>query len=372
MRWKTALVVLLAVAGAAALSLYLQAELPAPTGPSAVGRATILWTDEARPETATESPDDVREVPVELWYPAIDGTGRAGGTFADFGQISAGLRASGELAALEVFGLQLIRAQGRWDAEPAGENGTLPLLLFSPGNGTNAEFYTGLAEDLASHGFVVAAVNHPYDVAAVALADAIAVFRPAPLADLQTYLDERVAERAADLIFALDRLEALAAAGDPLAVRIDFGRVAALGHSVGGLAAAGACMADLRFRACGNLDGIQPGGIFAVIEPTTGPPQPFLFMTKEPTLPAPLIGLLEARQAPTWVVTIVDATHDSFTDGPVLTPALLPLPGQAERVLDLIRGYVRAFLDQGLAGQPIQLTATAGATVQRFPLGPDG
>jgi predicted dienelactone hydrolase len=38
-----------------------------------------------------------------------------------------------------------------------------PLLLFSPGGGMIRELYTAQMEELASHGYVVAAMNHSYD-----------------------------------------------------------------------------------------------------------------------------------------------------------------------------------------------------------------
>jgi predicted dienelactone hydrolase len=34
-------------------------------------------------------------------------------------------------------------------------------VLFPPGFGVERELYAGLAEDLASHGYVVLAIDHP-------------------------------------------------------------------------------------------------------------------------------------------------------------------------------------------------------------------
>jgi len=38
-----------------------------------------------------------------------------------------------------------------------------PVLIFSPGGGMPREVYAAQFEDLASHGYVVAAISHPYD-----------------------------------------------------------------------------------------------------------------------------------------------------------------------------------------------------------------
>jgi hypothetical protein len=49
-------------------------ELPAPTGPHAVGRTSFHWVDHARGELDTADPDDVRELMVHLFYPAEIGS----------------------------------------------------------------------------------------------------------------------------------------------------------------------------------------------------------------------------------------------------------------------------------------------------------
>jgi pimeloyl-ACP methyl ester carboxylesterase len=160
----------------------------------------------------------------------------------------------------------------------------------------------------------------------------------------------------------------MAESGDRFAQLIDFTRVAVIGHSLGGLAAAQACGVDATFVACANLDGIQEGGIFAVRERSLGPAQPFLFLTKETTLTPALVSLLEDRPASTAVVMISDAAHDSFTDGPVLTPSVLPGTNAADRALERIRSVVRTFLEQAFAGGPIAIPEATGVAVRMFPL----
>ena len=45
-------------------------ELPAPTGPFAVGTAEYHLIDKSRKETKSSNPDDSRELMVHVWYPA--------------------------------------------------------------------------------------------------------------------------------------------------------------------------------------------------------------------------------------------------------------------------------------------------------------
>ena len=59
-----------------------------------------------------------------------------------------------------------------------------------------------------------------------------------------------------------------------------------------------------------------------------------------------------------WVV-VHGATHQSFTDGPLLQPALLPGPDEADRLMSLIQQYSLAFLDQTLKGHSHELLSQA-------------
>ncbi len=363
----------LGLAALLALSVYLQLDSAAATGPYAVGRTTRRWMDPARPEPLTEAPGDFREVIAEIWYPAEAGTGLPAPYFPDLERLASDLAASGEVSALEVFGLRYVRSNSRLEARVAGQ-GRWPVVLLSPGNGTNVEFYAGLADDLASHGYVVVGLNHPYDVAAVARADGqIAQFVPGPLtfAEREPWVAERVAVRVADALFVLERLEALDTAADNLASRLDLDHSAIMGHSLGGLTAAQACHAEPRLRACLNLDGLQRGGPFSVHPGAPPPDQAFMFITKETALPAALRSQFEAVRAGSYRVVLTGAHHDSFTDGPLLTPALLPVAGEPERLLALTRTYCLAFLDQTLKGQPSALLAgprvTAEAALEVFP-----
>jgi predicted dienelactone hydrolase len=154
------LAVLALLLAALAASLYEQLDLPAPTGAYAVGRTAFAWVDPDRAESLTPDEADRREVPVVVWYPAQAGTGESAAYFPGLETVAPTLAASGEVSALEVWGLRHIRSVERLNAVPA--EGPFPVLLLSPGNGTNVEFYAALAGELASQGYVVVGLNHPY------------------------------------------------------------------------------------------------------------------------------------------------------------------------------------------------------------------
>ena len=95
------------------------------------------------------------------------------------------------------------------------------------------------------------------------------------------------------------------------------------------------------------------------MEETAIPPeQPFLFLTKESQLPPRWIERFESLSESYWVV-VHGATHQNFTDGPLLQPSLLPGPNQADRWMGLIQRYSLAFLDRTLKRHSNELLAQA-------------
>ena len=344
------------------LSIYSQLELPAASGDYAVGQTIQRWVDPSRPEVLTENPDDFREVVAMILYPAEPGTGTNVGYFPHLSYISDALLESGELEAWEVFGLRFVRSELRLDARPVKKDDPFPVVILSPGNGTNIEFYSSLAGEIASHGYIVIGINHPYDVPAVQLSNGeIAPYdKDQWLLDTaahREYISERIKVRTADVVFALEQLARMNLAG-PFAGMIRMDSVAVAGHSLGGITASEACKADTRLKACLNFDGLQRGGPFSMEETAIPPEQPFLFLTKESQLHPALIERFESMTESYWVV-VHDASHQSFTDGPLLQPSLLPGPNQADRLMGLIRKYSVAFLDHTLKGYATGLLSKA-------------
>ncbi|HSL42690.1 MAG TPA: alpha/beta fold hydrolase [Anaerolineales bacterium] len=372
--WKIILSIGLSVVVVFALVLHPQLELPAPDGSYAVGQTVIHWVDASRPEVLTEDPNDVREVVALAWYPAEAGTGAQTGYFPNLDRLSQALVESKEVAWWEVAALRFVRSQILIDAIPLKGEGPFPVVIFSPGNGTNMEFYSSLAGEIASHGYVVLGLNHPYDVPAVELSSGdVAVYEKEqwslePEAH-QVYTAERIKVRTADMLYVLDQLDDMNSAGRFAGI-LDLGSVVAAGHSLGGITASEACKADTRFKACLNYDGLQQGGPFSMDEAAIPPEQPFLFLTKEAELHPRLLERFESTPESYWVV-VHSASHQSFTDGPMLQSFLWPGPNQAGRWMDLIQQYSLAFLDHTLKGQPRDLLSRtleqADVSVKVFP-----
>jgi dienelactone hydrolase len=345
--------------------------LPDPTGSFAVGKLGSLLEDRTRPASATVPIDGPRQLRVAAWYPATQGTGTPAQYVSDLDAIADGLVASGEVSQLEASGLALIADPARAAADPAIDE-PAPVVLLSPGNAANVEFYGALAEDLASHGYVVIGIDHPFQVAAVEVGGEVAVYPgDPPLDEAAALIPAKIDERIADMRFVLDRLETDAAGLAPLVGHLDLSRVGVMGHSNGGIAAAGAC-ADARVDACANIDGQLAGGPFSARQDPSAPSKPLLFLTKETEIHPRLAELFEAGGPGTFRVVIPAATHDQFTDGAMFEPRLVPTANTADGVVAIARGFSRAFFDHELRGAPRSafgsVTAPLDVQVYVYPL----
>ena len=157
--WKLVVFVGLSLLLILYFSIYSQLELPASTGAHAVGRTVLQWVDSSRPEVLTEDTNDLREVIAMIWYPAETGTGVRTGYFPNLPLVSDALVQSGEVKWWEVFGMRFIGSESPVDANPVNAEHPFPVMIFSPGNGTNIEFYSSLLGEIASAGVFVSA--HP-------------------------------------------------------------------------------------------------------------------------------------------------------------------------------------------------------------------
>ncbi|HYN88397.1 MAG TPA: hypothetical protein VER55_07695, partial [Ardenticatenaceae bacterium] len=387
LRWLAISILFVVVLfGAVAGVVGRHAGYPAPSGPYAVGRTTFRWEDASRPETMTSREDDHREVVVHLWYPADTTEGARPAPYVpDLEAIRGALEERSTLERFKLFGLRFIRSHALADPELAQARDRYPVLLFSPGNDTNGAFYSAVIEELVSHGHVVAAIDHPYDVMAARLSDGrVATFAgerwPAPTAnaaggedDHVRFYRERVGVRAEDARFVLNRLEALNAAPESrFHARLDLAAVGIFGHSVGGVTAGTACLLDPRMRACLNMDGLMAGQAYLPGANGVGPRQSFMLLMKAVLPPSDdrlaawgvsreqwqavyaegesrLRAQVRGVESESYRAVIRGATHGSFTDVPLLSPSLRPAETrQKARIMQAVRAYTLAFFDKQL------------------------
>jgi dienelactone hydrolase len=252
--------------------------------------------------------------------------------------------------------LSTVRTNAVSDAAPAGRQGSLPLVVLSPGFTSPRSTLTALAEDLASHYYVVAGIDHTYESYATAFPDGrvtTCLAREAPRRDRG---EKVVAGRAADVSFVLSELTG-AHPPSPGAALIDPSRIAMAGHSIGGAAAISAMLVDSRVRAGIDMDGTTHARI-----PDHGLSRPFLFLGKQSNYTPGSGGAVTTWESDWKLLTgwkrwllVVGAMHASFTDLALLADQSgidigAGLPGA--RSVDITRAYVRAFFDQHLRSEP--------------------
>jgi dienelactone hydrolase len=284
---------LFAIVGIVALlgSLWLdhnsETTLPTPAGPLAVGRTTYAWSDAAHPDLLAPQPGTKRELFAWIWYPATPR--QPSQTFDDY--LPAPWRTALErqsgvlLTQFLTRDLSRVHTHSIRDADLSPQHRSYPVVLMRAGLAALTTDYTSLAEDLASHGYVVLGFDVPYRSFVVVFPDGRVIARaPQNNADLvsgseQEHLANKLVHAwSADMGFALDQLERLNTS-DPsgrFLGRLDMERVGVFGHSLGGAEALQFCHDDSRCKAGIDVDGAPLGSVIG-----EGVTQPFMFLLGE-------------------------------------------------------------------------------------------
>lgn len=259
-------------------------KLPEPTGEFKVGTQTFHLVDTNREEIFDEARDGKRELMVQVWYPAQAGTGKHA-PFVPDPQILHYMAADYGLPGFTFQHLKYVSSHAYSGAEVSSAQTSYPLILANPGNGSSRFLHTSQAENLASHGYIVAVIDHTYNTFATVFPDGR--ITTSTTNDLFSPNNDYRTGRAArdklgkvltdDVAFALDQFELIQSGQIPslLKGRIDLGHVGVFGHSIGGATAYDASY-DPRIAAGIDLD----GGLYRLRD-REGLQKPVLFINSE-------------------------------------------------------------------------------------------
>ena len=360
---------LAAVVLSAALPVF---RFPIPTGPFQVGTEVRHLTDPNRRETLSSNPSDLRELMVQIWYP-VDPSFR--GELATY--------RSKEVTNWRTAQLALVKTNAYLSAPLASEQRNYPVLVFSPSWSGQRVQNTFQVQELASHGYIVVAMDHPYGTDVTAFPDGRIVRTKLGVGeDYSSHeafehfvreAEQQVKVRAEDARFVIDKLEELNRQ-DPkglLTGKLDLNRIGIFGHSLGGSVAAQACWLDARFKAALDMDGMVAGE-----SAREGSHCPTFFMMEDDTLPPksaiPTLFSRDRRVAEFgyeqaakmevslnksggYRMVIQGTTHRNFSDSPFFSP-LKSLTGAGsiptKRCAQIVNQYSLAFFDKTLKGQP--------------------
>jgi predicted dienelactone hydrolase len=351
----------------------LPTEFPAPTGPFSVGRAIYTWMDRNRQNQLPATPETDPELVAWIWYPSRTHSSATADYLPPRWRDAFDRSGGFVMSELLTRNLARVRVHSVEDAPLAPDERQYPVVLLLPGSSALAAGYTALAEDIASHGYVVVGLNVAYLTTVVVLPHDRVVYR-SPKYDLdsapnaeQVPLAERLVDIwSHDVGFAIDNLAILNATDSKsqFAGRLDMQSLGIVGHSLGGAVAVNFCHQDSRCKAGIDLDGRLFGPLaFERLD------HPFMFVFKtvgsraDPET-AHILAQVHSMYArlpasSRFGLSISGANHFTFSDQLLIkNPMLIKLLSSAgiiklggRRGLRITGDFITAYFDENLKGK---------------------
>lgn len=316
---------------------YPIAQFPQPTGQHGVGTAQYHWIDTTRQElNSQDSNHPHRKLMVHVYYPTEKdmsaspvayGADAAKSTKDYFAHCS-------KLPSWLFSGLKLLKVHAQPGAPLAKNAKLFPVVIFSHGaGGPIVQSYTYMLEELASHGFIVVGINHPYVAQTVRYPDGrvVASIYREKARNEQGKL-ELLEANAQDVSFVITKINELSSQNDPLWAHADVTNIGMLGHSFGGRTTVRATRKDNRITCGVNLEGgIQDDDL--TLPFTT----PFMFMIAEKSFLwnknhphykkgfdlGPIMQFASAPGTHMKMIAIKGVGHSVYSDAPLQLNATL-------------------------------------------------
>jgi pimeloyl-ACP methyl ester carboxylesterase len=325
---------------------HLVTGFPKPTGPYFVGAIDRLLTDPSRSNRYGIKTNS--SFMSTFWYPAqppkagsipepyADRAVAADRAFYSYwGWSLPWTAALPQFVAHSVPGLPLASGTNRF-----------PLILHSHGSSCDRKLNSQAAVELASYGYIVAAVDHE-DAHATVFPDARGVRYVSPWASVS----DPVRSRIRDIQYLLDELGRMDQADSLLAGRLDLDRVGLMGMSYGGGTAAEVGRLDSRARCVALLDAYIDFSDYLALN-SQGLQKPFLAMNR--TL---LQGMMDLSPASQRLYTLAkqdaiwffvgNTQHFGFTD----LAWTVDLTKYSRPGAEVINACLRWFFDTYLKGE---------------------
>lgn len=349
-----------------------------PTGPYAVGTTVYHWVDNERREAYSDNPADRRELMAQIWYPAAEGGGKERSPYLwNASKMTKAI--SSKMMSLPAFALShlgLIKTHALVEATLSDSASPYPVLIFSHGmNGyRNQNMYQ--LEELASHGYIVIAIDYAYEAAASVYPDGrVAVSETDPNLTSNAQYGMHIPLWTSDAAFVLNQVEKLNQndAAGRFSGKIDLDRIGMLGHSFGGAVTVQMLKNDSRVKAALSMD----GGFYGPPVSDKGFGKPFFMMYADETYSKIMTSYddvdeqfggvsREAFEAPRkeyiqksgyalagggLSILIPDSKHASYTDLALFSPLLGLSDADPRRDHRIVNEFSVAFFDRYLKGK---------------------
>ncbi|MCH5584429.1 hypothetical protein MK805_05540 [Shimazuella sp. AN120528] len=353
--------------------------LPKPTGKFPVARIGYDWIDKSRYEYYSKIKGKKRKLSIWIWYPAeLNKNAKKAEYFPSnkWGIIQE--KISGLPYLQQNF--KTIHTNSFQNVPLSTRQKTYPLIVFEPGMGNIVFNYTTLAENLASHGYIVVGINPTYSSDPVVFSDGSVAYKtPKGTMSEDDLTDEQMNEIGSQLIktwagdmrFAINKFAELnTIQGSMWTGRIDMKNIGAFGHSFGGATADEVCSLDNRIKAGIDIDGYLYG-VKKI------PEKPFMFiMSYHPKNESyfqgyeKIQGVYNSLKKDGYLIEISKAAHPSFLDNALFFSPILKALGifgtiNGERGLQITNAYITTFFDKYLKNRNSKLLNKSHQTIQK-------
>lgn len=235
-----------------------------------------------------------------------------------------------------------------------------PLVFFGHAHTVSRVFYNLISQYLASYGFIVVNIDHPYDALIVEFPDGTTTFYTPETDKTRNHSVRNLETRTADVSFVLDQISHNITLGGlvfPKGVRpTKLDSVGIWGHSIGGATAVNAVLTDERFAGAINIDGALFGQVLGV-----GVDKPVVFLQDDD-------NNTELSWTETWplmrgykqALRLQGSTHNGMMDARLLAdvveedaPVLGSIGGLVQ--INTLVAYARDFFAHVLQGKGLGL-----------------
>ena len=327
---------------------------PLPSGHYAVGMSSYHWIDYKR--TESRLPSQKREINVEFFYPSNFNDHKEQLFPYHPAKMNALKKIKAKNTVLPYFVWNCLLSGIKSHAEPHAPLNTTessyPIIIFLPGiAGDN--IYNVYLEELASHGYIVAAIDPPFDTS-------VSVFSDGTIIELDSILKHAIAKMnrdeiyayrtqahkiwIADIEFVLNQIKTLNNDRSSLFYnKINLNSIGFMGHSHGGAVVTEYCATHDNCKAGVNLDGWTK-----TVNTTQGFDTPFMFLVNEKGMDGINELFENMNPATTKKIEIGGAWHAAFSDYILVKKPLLYIVKtfkEAEDVRNEINNYLVSFFD---------------------------
>ena len=334
-----------------------------PSGENEVGAKEEYFVDSSRQIKLKNNQKTNREIKVTLFYPAEVKSEPMLQVSQDMNKLSDSLSKAQGIPSIFTKHFNSIKTNAYVDAKVKGKKESYPLILFSHGMGSYNTQSTFQMAELASHGYVIASIEHPGDAAVSYTSSGELIpyanekILGANKEDL-SYLDEHNVEWVKDAKIVMNQLQK---SNDTISSTINFDKIGYLGFSYGGATALQSLMTDSKIKAAVDLD----GALFGSDVPDKGIEKPFLLINSSASIASMTPKKEQTKEEKEYFKELMrknslvkgnevvheiipHSNHVSFTDLSASTKILNEKEGNAFKNYHIINQLTLKFFNQHL------------------------